>query len=110
MGHSLARDGALRPYARPFRQISQVGHGFRVVDGLRERVAAVQTKTAREPLLDLERPAVMYGESDVICDIEIAELRKQPSAEGAVENRLAARDHARDHHSVDQCASLRSIE
>src|SRR5215468_2976694 len=51
--HSLARDGALRPDARPFGQVGQVRHRFRVVDGLRERIAPVKTEPAREPLLDL---------------------------------------------------------
>src|SRR5262249_12154303 len=72
--HSLARDGALRPDARPFGQVGQVGHRFRVVDGLRERIAPVKTEPAREPLLELESPAVMVGESDVIVYVEIGVL------------------------------------
>ena len=49
----------------------------------------MKTEPAREPLLDLERPAVVDGESDVVGDIEIAEFREYPS--GQVGRRRACR-------------------
>src|SRR5262249_33427560 len=108
--HSLARDGALRPDARPFGQVGQVGHRLRVFDVFRKLIAPGKTEPGREPLLELKSPAVMDGVSDVIGDVEIAKLREYSSAERSVEDGLAARDHAWDDRSIDQSARLYAVE